>query len=256
MSLLISRTSLLGAALAAIVVAPPTATHAQELPEATAVIARYVDALGGRDAVLGRTLARTTGSFEVPAAGLKGDLEVVTRAPNALASKVTVPGMGEMRSGFDGTVGWSMDPMTGARLLDGAELEDMREQANPLATVRDASLVDAVETVERAQMGGVDCYRVKLVWKSGRESTDCYAVDSGLLVASTAERETPMGRIQVVSHYEDYRDLGGMKMPTRIVQELMGVQQVMVISNVETEGVDAGAVEPPPEILALIRAKQ
>jgi hypothetical protein len=250
------RPFLLGAALAAVAAAAPSGAQAQELPEASALIARYVDALGGRDLILARTTARTTGSFEVPAAGLKGELEVVTRAPNAVASKVTIPGMGELRSGYDGNVGWSMDPMSGARLLEGGELEDMREQGNLLATIRDASLFTSVETQEQVEMGGVACYRVKLVWKSGRETTDCYAADTGLLVSTATERDSPMGRIAVVSNFQEYRDFGGMKVPTRIVQEMMGVQQIMLITSVETEGVDIEAVEPPAEIKTLIKAKQ
>lgn len=236
-----------------ILAAAPAFVAAQEepLPEAGALVARYVDAIGGRDAVLARKASRTVGRFEMPAAGLGGDLEVVTQAPNRMITKVTIEGMGVMRSGFDGSIGWSLDPMTGARLLEGKELAAMRDQANMLAGVRDSSLFASMETVERTEMGGEACYLVKLVWQSGRESHDCYSVESGLLVGSRSQQESPMGTMDVTVRVADYREFGGVRMPTRIVQEMMGMQQTMTISDVQFENVDVSVIDPPAEIKAL-----
>src|SRR3712207_8571336 len=43
---------------------------------------------------------------------------------------------GQMSSGYDGTVGWSVNPMQGPRLLEGKELEQLREDAGPAAMLR------------------------------------------------------------------------------------------------------------------------
>jgi hypothetical protein len=254
MSKTLIRRRSLTAALAVLALAPAAAVAQAPLPEASALVQRYVEAIGGRDAILRPQASRSVGSFEMPAAGLRGEMEVVTQAPNRMVSKVTIPGLGEIRNGFDGTVGWELNPMTGARLLSGAELDALREGTHALAAVRDASLFRSMQTVERREVDGKSCYRVKLVWQSGRETYDCYDAETGLLIATEAQQESPMGTIQVTTRMTDFREFGGVKMPTRMVQEMMGMQQVMTISSVELTGVDTSIIDPPAEIRALVGA--
>jgi hypothetical protein len=230
----------------------PGTLAAQALPTAEEITARYVAAIGGRDVVLRPRASRSTGTFEMAGAGLKGGLVIVMEAPNRMVSQVTIPGMGEILSGFDGGVGWSVEPMQGPRLLAGAELDELRENANMLAQVRDASLFRSMETVERTASVGEPCYRVKLVWQSGRETFDCYHVDTGLLIATTAETDSPMGAMAVTTRLTDYRDFAGMMVPTRLVLEMMGTQQVLTISTVEFDDVDTSLIEPPAAIRVLM----
>jgi hypothetical protein len=237
-------------ALAACALAPAAAA-AQQLPPAEQLVQRYVQAVGGRDALLAPRTTRTRGTFEMPATGLAGELEVVSGKPNRVATRVTIAGIGEIRNGYDGQTGWSVDPMMGARLLTGGELEAAREQADPMAAVRDPSVFTSMTTVEQTTMGGQACYKVRLVWKSGRESYDCYAVDGGLLVASVNTQESPMGNIEVTTVVSDYRQFGNVRMPTRMSQEMMGNQQVITVTSVEFDVVDDAAFTPPAEISAL-----
>lgn len=237
-------------ALAACALAP-SAAAAQQLPPAEQLVQHYVQAVGGRDALLAPRTTRTRGTFEMPAAGITGELEVISGKPNRVATRVTIPALGEIRNGFDGQTGWSVDPMMGARLLTGAELQAAQEQADPMAAVRDPSVFQSMTTVEQTTMGGQACYRVRLVWKSGRESYDCYAVDGGLLVASVNTQESPMGTVSVTTLLSEYRQFGDVRMPTRLTQEMMGQQQVMTITSVEFDVVDDAAFTPPAEINAL-----
>lgn len=237
-------------ALAVFAAAPQLVAAQDQLPRPAALVTRYVEAIGGRDAVLAAPASRTTGTFEMAAAGLKGELEVV-QSGNRIATKVSIPGLGVIRNGYDGRIGWSLDPMTGARLLEGKELDAMRDEAHELSNVRDASLFTSMETIERTEIGGEACFLVKLVWKSGRETFDCYSVDTGLMVATRAHQESPMGRVEATVRYTDYKEFGGLKMPTRILQDMMGMQQTMTILTVEFGNVDAAALELPAEIKAL-----
>lgn len=242
------------AALAALTLAPSAGAAQAPLPEASQLIARYVEAIGGREAVMAQSASRSTGTFEMPAVGLRGEMEIVSAQPNLTTSVITFPGLGEIRNGFDGTVGWEVSPMTGARVLEGKELAALKDQSNVLATLRDPSLFRSMQTVERTEMGGQPCYRVKLVWVSGRESTDCFHVESGRLVASTATQESPMGSIPVTTLFSDFKSFGGVTMPTRMEMEMMGQKQVMTITSVETVSLDRSRFQPPAEIRALVGA--
>ena len=85
-------------------------------------------------------------------------------------------------------------------------------------------------------MGGVPCYQVKVVWKSGREATECYAVESGLLAGRQSRVETPQGAIDQTVLIGDYKDFGGLKSATRLRQQMLGQEQIMTLDKVEFDG--------------------
>jgi hypothetical protein len=232
------------------------ATAQDPLPSAQQIIHRYVEAIGGRDAVLGHTSSRSTGTFSLPAAGISGTLLAKSAAPNLSVLQVEIPGLGTSLTGFDGEVGWSVDPNMGARLLEGAELAALKEGSSQLAGIRDPSLFQEQETVERAEMNGEACYKVRMLWKSGRETFDCFSVETGLLVGSVSRQSTPMGEIDVVTLMDGYRDTGGVLSATRIRQQMLGQEQVMTLDTVEYDVVEPEAFHLPEVIRALIRGRQ
>jgi hypothetical protein len=229
-------------------------TTSSSLPTGRAIIDRYVQAIGGRDAVLRRQSIRSTGTFEMPAAGMKGNLTVVQVAPDKMAMTVDLPGMGEMRSGYDGAVGWSINPMQGPRVLEGKELEQVREDAGPSAMLRSPDRIRAAETVDLTTMNGQPCYRVKITYHSGRESFDCYSPDTGLLVGMTQTQESPMGSVQVTTLFDDWKDFGGLKSATKVRLQMMGMEQVLTVDRMEFDRPeDAKAVELPEQIKPLVK---
>ena len=247
-------------ALAGAVVLAPLALTAQagapasSLPPARQLIDKHIAAVGGRQALLAHKNARLKGSFEVPAQGMQGEFEMLSANPNLMAMKVTIPGIGDITSGYDGKTAWTNNPMQGPRIMSGKELDALKE-AGPEAELRDASLLTSAETVEKTTMGGQACYKVKLVWKSGRTTYDCYSVDSGLRVGQQMSQESPMGTVEVQTTLSDYTDFGGVKRAAKSTQEMMGMQQVMTIKSIEYDVVPPTAFELPKEIKALVDKK-
>jgi len=234
----------------------PSALSSSSLPAARTILDRYVQAIGGRDAVLRHSTIRYVGTFEVPAAGVKGDVTVIQATPNKTAMTMTMPGMGQMSQGYDGTVGWSVNPMQGPRILEGKELEQLREDAGPGAMLRSPDRIRSAETVELTTMGGQSCYKVKITYNSGRESYDCYSPETGLLVATVQTQETPMGAIEVTTLASDWKDFGGLKSATRLRQQMMGQEQVITIDRLEFDRPeDVKAVEVPEQVKPLVKPK-
>lgn len=225
---------------------------AQSLPAADGIVRRYVEAMGGAE-LRDKQGMVTEGTFSLPAMGTSGPMTVSQARPNQLVLRMTLPGIGEMRSGFDGTVGWSLNPLEGPRVLSGAELEQVRDDADFRATLRDASLIESMETVERKEVDGKACYRVRIVWTSGRETYDCYAVDSGLLLSTDLRTETVMGTVDATVLFSDYKEFDGIRLPTRTVQKVMGQEFVMTVNSVRFEKIDPAVFELPAEIKALVR---
>src|SRR5262245_47537198 len=81
-----------------------TATmHSQQLPKAEEIFAKHVAAIGGKDAIMKVSSIKTTMTMSIPAMGLVAPMENLTAAPNRLYSKTSLPGMGDVLQGFDGT---------------------------------------------------------------------------------------------------------------------------------------------------------
>ncbi|MEX1186731.1 MAG: hypothetical protein WEA80_09095 [Gemmatimonadaceae bacterium] len=225
------------------------------LPAAKDLVAKHVVAIGGREAVLRHPFFRAKGTFGMPAAGMTGQMEVAGAQPNLVAMKITIPGAGEMLQGFDGTHGWSLDPFQGPRLIEGAELAQMVDEAEFASVLRESSNIASMETTEIVTLGGQQCYKVKITRKSGRETFDCYAVDSGLLIGGFAKQESPMGEVEAVSEFSDYQDFNGIKQPTKITLTVMNQQQVMNFTSYEFGPIDATAFTVPAAIATLISQK-
>jgi zinc protease len=242
----LAAAALLSTALAA-------TAQAQDLPAAADILARYQQALGGSDVLEGRTSMSAVGQFALPAAGLVASFESHAARPDRYIMRIEIPGFGEIRSGYTGEVGWSLNPTEGPRLMSGAEARQTADEAAFESSLRLPSSIASAETVELTRLAGRECYKVRLVWQSGRETYDCYSPETGLLVGTMGQQETAMGTVDAVTLYDDYRVFDGVRMPGRITIQTMGMEQVVTIDDVRFDGVADTTFEPPAQIQALIR---
>jgi hypothetical protein len=229
------------------------ASAQQTLPAAPTLIAKYVAVTGGQAMMNAKSIV-TKGGMSMPSAGINGTVEMTQAGTNQMQMVTNIPGMGEVTAGFDGTIAWAADPMQGPRILSGQEMAQVRDEADRRAMVRDAQLFTSMETVADTTMNGERCYEVKLEWKSGRETFDCYSVATGYLVASRTVQTTSMGAVPVVSLFNDYRKFGDVTVATKTTMEMMGQQQILTISSVELG--NGAVITPPPAVQALAKPKQ
>jgi hypothetical protein len=243
----------LGLAVAALTLSVAPRLDAQALPDAKQLIANYGKAIGG-DAWKTHKSARMKATLEVPAAGMKADIEALHVFENRqFLMKTEIPGMGEVLAGFDGTTAWSKEPMSGARVLTGAEADQAAEEADPMTSLRTSSNIVKSETVEKTTMNSQECYRVKHTWKSGRTSHDCFSAKDGLIVATEVKQVSPMGEMEVTTLLSDYKDFGGIKRATVTTMQVMGSEVKTIVTAWEWDNVKADEMEPPADIKALLK---
>jgi hypothetical protein len=224
------------------------------LPSARAVIDKHLDAIGGRKALAGHKSVRLQGSMNMPANGVSGTLNLMTARPNKTVMRLTIPGVGDVEEGFDGTRGWSVSPMTGPMLTTGKELEERKFDADFDSDLRDESRYEYIKTVEKTTFEGRPVYKVALKRKGGtNEDIEYYDVETGLKAGAEATRNTPMGSINVVSIVTDYKKFGDLMHPTTIRQKMMGIEQVMTLTSIEYDVVDPSVFEMPAAVKALIK---
>lgn len=233
--------------------APPVAAA---LPPADEVLKKYRAAIGGEEAIRKYTARSVKGTFEIPAQGMKGDLTIMAAAPDLIRVVVTLPGLGELQRGYNGKLGWSIDPAIGPRLLEGNELAEFKHSAEFYEDLHEPAKFKSVQVVGKALFEGQDCYELKLVRDSGFEYTEFFSVATGLLVGAKLNASSQMGSVPVTSVVADYKEFGGVLMPKVTRQRMMGLEQVTTIISVTFDPIDPKSFELPPAIAALAAQKK
>jgi hypothetical protein len=238
-------TSLLGLAGA-------SSVTAQELPSPQQIIERYVEASGGEKAIRSTQSMHATGRMEMPAMGMTAQVQVSTSAPDRLLMVMDLPNVGALRSGFDGTVGWMENPMTGPMLLEGDQLGDLMRQADFYVDLRYAELYPTMETVAKEEFAGQPAYKVRLVDSDGKETIEYFSVDSGLKLGFEGEQTSEMGTVYVTTELSDYKEVEGRTVPMTQTSKMMGMEMKMVLETVVFDQVDPSVYALPETIKTLV----
>jgi hypothetical protein len=235
--------------------APATAPSAppEPLPEARAVLERYVEVTGGR-AAYERTRHRTlTGTLELTGLGMSGRLWLHQSAPDRMLLKIDLPRVGTLVKATDGTHAWELSAATGPRLLHGAEKAETLLEAAFHAELRPEEIYAKMQTVGIAEVDGRPAYALELTPRAGGgPRTYYYDRASGLLLKFVGTATTPSGEVQAVSTLSDYRRVGGIVVPHRLTLSALGQEQVMTFDTFSTDPVPDSAYAMPPEVAALL----
>jgi hypothetical protein len=228
---------------------------AQSAPSASDVIAKYVAAIGGKDAVMKITSIKQTSTMQLPAMGITAEVEAYQAAPNKMASKSTIPGIGEMLQGTNGEIAWDANPMQGPRLLTDKELAQTLEGADFYGNLLyPAERFTKMANLGLADFNGESCHKIQLVRKdSGRESIQYFSVATGLMVGAETTQESQMGSMTISSTMSDYKSFGGVKFPMKSEVNMGPNKMVMTINNVVINGAPATAFDVPDAVKPLIK---
>lgn len=215
------------------------------------ILAKYRQAIDPQGIIPSIQGMKSTLTMEVPSAGMTATISAVQRRPNQMVLVVDIPGLGQMRQGYDGTTAWATDPMQGPRLVTGMEAAALIDGANMNAMSRSPDQFNKIEAAGEGDVEGEKTVCLKLTWKSERETTECFSVASGLLLETRAKSMTQMGEVEAISRVSDYRSVNGVMVPHKMTQSMMGMQQIMTTTSVEFGPQPATLFELPAEIRAL-----
>lgn len=241
-------TRALGAAALAIAIAAGSAT-AQELPDARQVYARFIAATGGEAAIRGQNFRHVVAQMSMPLGTATMDLKYAR--PNKYVMKMEIPMYGTTSSGYDGRVGWTIDPQ-GARVLTGTALEQVARGADMDSNLNVLQRFPDMRTMERATVDGRACYRVRMVSVTADTVFNCFDVESGFLTSVQAG-SAAAGTATTVK-MSDYKDFGGVKMPSRTVTTTGGQTLTVTIRSIVGAPIAASEFEIPAPIRALVAA--
>jgi hypothetical protein len=234
---------------------PSAPAASKDLPTARAVIDRYIEVAGGREAFLKHNSILLKGKTEVAGKEIGGSMMLATAKPNKMVLIVDLAGI-PIKTGFDGKIGWQVNPLTGPSIMEGAELRDVSRQSDFFAILHDDKSFKSMENLGKTEFEGEECYKLKLTYPDGGDITEFYSVKTGLQKGFMGTQESSLGAITATSVNEENKKFGDLLLPSRVTQKMAGagLSQTMVVESVEFDNVPDSMFEPPAEIRALLNA--
>lgn len=230
----------------------PLVADNHELPSPGEVTARFVEALGGEDALRSYSSATTTGTFDMPAMGMSGDMTVYQMAPDKTLTTVSFPGIGESVQGYNGEIAWADDAMQGTRLIEGEMLAQQQREARFYSELEYDEIYPEQTVAGETEWNGQAVYQLDLVDSDGNESSQYFARDTGLLVGGESTETNEMGTVDVTLHFSEYKEFDGVMIPTTTTISMMGMEMSMTFESVSWDDVDPGVFEPSDAVKALL----
>ncbi len=191
------------------------------------IVAKAVEARGGRDAMLAVKTVKITGKVHMPN-GMEAPLVWEWKRPNKLRSEVTIQGMTLIQA-FDGTTAWMIVPFQGK-----TDPEEMpKEQAQRMEEQADfdgpflggAEKGYKLELVGKVDEEGTEAYKIKVTNKF--DDTTYYYLDTDyFLVFKEEGKRTIRGQeIEFESSIGDYKKVGDLLIPFSTESRAKGSEQ-------------------------------
>ncbi len=201
-------------------------------PEAKEIFDSYAIALGGEEAYAEIDTALMGMSMEMPSIGMSMERVVSFKRPNKIFVVMDIPGMGQMKQGYDGENGWSIDPIQGSRELEGAELEKLLSETDFEEGLKLSENYSSAKVAGKNEDGlmVVEC----ITEKGSHPETLYFEEGTGLMLKmDTIEDMGDQGVVPVSAKVVSYEKMGDLLMPTHIEAQMMGMNMVMKITSFE-----------------------
>jgi hypothetical protein len=226
---------LLGTALC--FAAPQPQASAQ--PGVDDVLAHYVRALGGEAAFHKLSTRVMKGSIQAPASGdtgsiVPGTIEVDQKAPNKRVVLINFPGGGGDANGYNGTTGWYLDPDEGPKDMEPAQVEALKPQVDFYREIRLKELFPKIAFQGTAKVNGHDAYVLEAPHPNGGVEKFYFDRTTGLLLRDETPVDVPdEGRTTIVSDFDDYREVDGVKLPFSVHQTSPDFEYIIKFTEIK-----------------------
>lgn len=237
--------------------AAPTApaAPAANLPKAEDLLAKELAARGGKEAHDAIKHMTSTSTMEFVGVGVKATSVSQLSENGKFLMTVTIAKGTDVVTGYDGTVGWSIDPTMGPRLLEGKELEQLQMDASFARQSSIASQFEKASVVGEAEWNKRPAYEVALTSKD-RTATIYIDKESSLITGMKMTAETVRGSTPVTTTVLEFQEFEGpkgkVKMPTKTEMKVMGIVNLVTVEKVTFDPIDAKVFELPAAIKALV----
>lgn len=186
---------------------------AEKGPDVDAILHKFVQSLGGRDAWSKIESRQVTAEMETM--GAQGEWTSTSKAPNLSFSRVKHPRIGVFDSGFDGVTAWTKS-QDRVGLKKGSELERTKREADFFQELHLKTLYPGLAFVGTEVIKGESANILESKDSQIGKLRFYFGDSTGLLLRRENSFVNPDGKqMSSETSYSDYRELDGIRYPFR-----------------------------------------
>ena len=194
------------------------------------IIDNYVKAIGGVSAIHAINDYKMTGS--VNAMGQSLEMIQLFKKPNLYSMSVSMGATVAQKIVFDGTTLKTSGMGGSAAFTEGKEFDEVKANAAMCPEMNYIQNGFNLSVGEIEKINGNNAY-VLYVRKGQQTITEYYDVTTGLKIRISASLNTPMGEMQQITDYSNYRPIKGVMFPHLIKQKVANIETTITITKVE-----------------------
>ncbi len=215
-------------------VALSAAGAAAQTPSVDELVAKNIEAHGGKETLAGVQSVRMTGT--VKAQGQQMPLTITLKRPNRVRQDMTVQGT-KLVQAYDGEKAWALNPMMGPQpqVVEGLQADTMKNQS-----AIDGLLVgykergDKLELVGPADVEGRKTWELKLTRTDGQVLHLFLDAETSLEAQWSGSVSQDGMNLDIVTLMSDYQPVDGLMLPRTLRTRVNGQEvAVLTISNIE-----------------------
>ena len=178
------------------------------------ILQRYEQAVGGKEAIEGVTSYRMKATFQL--LGVPGTLEGWQKEPHKTLLVMQLPRLGTFRKGFDGETRWVQTPAGTFTNSAQQEVAELEREADAYSASKIREFFESLKLEPKAWLSGKDVYVIEGKPAKGPAEKLFFDVENGLLVRWDMARRRHDRTVFVKIHFDDYRDVGEVKIPFKL----------------------------------------
>jgi outer membrane lipoprotein-sorting protein len=191
--------------------------EAQTAPE---ILAKMIEAQGGRTTLASVKDTTTSGTMELVQMGMSGNLTMYQKEPNKFRMDLDLTTVGVLvTTAFDGEKGWSINPQTGAS----EEMTEKQAQAARVQALGNEAMLNpekfgiTFQLKGKEKVGDKECFVIEQTFKDGLQVT-VFVDRTSYLTLKTRSKTDLMGtEVEQETLLEDYKKVNGMMIPHKMV---------------------------------------
>jgi len=205
-------------------------------PAPAEVLDKYLAAAGGAQRLAALTSISAKGTYLGFDDADESPLELYATAQGQRAIVAHLPA-GESTWLLNADGGWIMGPATDRPMpliaITGQELAGLRVEAAALFPPRIAGALRNLRTGVPALLNDREVHVVQGETAEGAVVTLCIDAETGLLTRLVRFGESPVGRLVTRVDYEEYRDVAGVKLPSKWTVAWLNGRTVFTLSDIQ-----------------------
>jgi photosynthetic reaction center cytochrome c subunit len=189
---------------------PAKEGSASNAPAVEQIIQKYIDAIGGADALGKVNTRQEKGMIDISGRSLP--IEVLSRTGGKQLTVIHLPN-GDNVTAYDGTSGWTSGPNRPVREISSVEVASAQAEVDLQLPLHLKQIFSEVKSAAPEKIGDRETYVVAGI-NSGEVAAKFYFdEDSGYLLRILRYTRSPLGPNPMEIDYSDYRAQGGLKIP-------------------------------------------